>query len=355
MKKYTSYEIAQLMCELYVDYYNERGKHINALTEIEIKQRMKELSDKTNKTLEHLNDCLAIYFESFTDERQKIIKEIKNEIKQNKKNPILERLRDLSENDLKKYLETTSASAIKSKLKEIINGNDKEKADQARVVFELVDKIQKQTKQQKNKDHGYKRYLQIKETFDKMVNNGYFLIGHFCKDFHGEYSLDYDTFRSIVHGYMSELKRNHGEDYNKYQYLMKQNLLISYEKNRYQIERIISLQEKYDIIDYYMYINLPPKTFLYMCECMLTDEEYMKVKRFIRKNFEIPSYNPKNNAWIIVPFEMIKGEIVTQETQEMILKFMKENNIPSNFFIACLIKYRNNELNIEKTTVKSLK
>ena len=122
-----------------------------------------------------------------------------------------------------------------------------------------------------------------------------------------------------------------------------------------EFEKIISPEVQYDVIDYYMNIKLPIKIFLKLCQDMLTDQENLKIKLFIEKYFEQPGYNPKFKTWIkITTNQIIKGEILTPETQDIILDFMEKNKIPSNFFIICLMKYRNNELNIEKQKVKSL-
>lgn len=355
MGRYTDEQLAQLMCQIYTDYYDEKTEIIDNLIEKTINKKIRELSDKTHKTEKHLKFLLDDFFGSFTPEQQKKITITKNEIIKHKKTDILDRVEGLSYEQLREYLKIEHACKIIAKLNNIIEGKNRERAAKAKQILKLVIELEKEKKDKEMKENKNSKYMEIKEIFDTMVNNGFFSLAHFSIEFHNKYGLSNKIFADKIKYYMDFLKNKYPEEYNKYQFRMEQNLWISYEKNRRQIERMIELQEQYDIIDYYMHINLPPKAFLYMCEYMLTDEEYLKVKRFIRKHFEFPSYNPKNTSWIVAPVAMVKGEIVTQETQEMILKFMEENNIPSNFFIACLTKYRNNELNIDKQNVKSLK
>lgn len=351
---YTDEQLAQIMCQIYVDYYDTKTALIDELIERKINQGIKELSNKTHKTESYLKAVLDEYFKRFTMEQQRKIKITKEEIRRNRNKAILDRLEGLSDEQIKEYLKTNNTSVIIDKLKKIIEGKDEEKANKARKKLEQIKAFLKEKQDRKNEEYKNTKYLQIKEIFDEMISNGYFSILHFSKEFHKEYCLEYDAFRDLLHRYMKDLKVNYPKDYNYYQYLLEQNTWISWEKNRCQIERIISESEKYDIVDYYMHINLPPKSFLQLCKYMLTDEEYTKIKSFISKYFEQPSYNPITNPWIIAPNCMINNEAITIETQEMILKFMGENNIPSNFFTTCLTKYRNNELNIEKPNVKSL-
>lgn len=353
MGKYTDKELAQLICQIYVEYYDTKTGLIDDLIEKKINQRKKELSDKTHKTEQHLEILLNKFFGSFTPEQQKKITITKNEIKKHRKTNIVDIIEGLSEEQLREYLKIVPAYKIIARLNSIIERKNQERAAKAKQILEQVKALSKEQKDQEIKESIDLKYLKIKEILDTMVNNGFFSIEHFSKKNHSKYGLEYKMFADKIRRYIDYLKKEYPEDYNNYQYLIEKNAWISWEKNRYQIERITSEPEKYDIIDYYMHINLPPKTFLKLCRYMYDDITYSKTKAFIERYFDQPSHNPRNNTWIKTPNYIINGEPLTIETQELILKFMEENDIPTNFFMSCLIKYRNNELNIESKT-KSL-
>lgn len=350
MGRYTDEQLAQLMCQIYVEYYDTKTELIDDLIEKKINQKIRELSNNTQKTEKHLKSLIDDFFGSFTPEQQRKIKITKDEIKKHKKITVLDRIEGLSEEELREYLKTVPAHKITAKLNSIIERKNQERAAKAKKILEQIKALSKEQKAQEMEEHKNAKYMVIKELFDTIVNNGYFSIAHFSKENHSKYGLDYKMFMNRIKLYIDFLKKEYPQDYNNYQYLMEKNMWISWEKNRYQIERIIFGPEKYDIVDYYMYINLPPKTFLKLCRYMYDDIYYSKIKAFIERYFDQPSYNPKNDNWIKTSSYIINNEKVTIETQELILNFMKENNIPTNFFTTCLAKYRNNELNIESKT-----
>lgn len=351
MGKYTEQELAQKMCEIYVDYYNSKGQIENGLIENEINQQIKDLSNLSNKTISHLKGLLLDYYEDFTQEEQILIGIVKDKIRKNREISILDRLKNMSESEIKEYLKKINAAQIRFKLNEIIKGNDKEQSIEAKKYLERINRISEQQKTKKRQEFKNVKFMQIKEILELMINKCYFSIHHFSKDHYKEFGMEYELFNDTISKYISYIKNNYPKYYNIYKKRLKQNLCITYEQNKEQIEQIILLQDKYDIIDYYLYINLPPRALINLCKHILTDEDCSKVKRFIKKYYEEPSYNPKNEPWIVIPNQIIKGEPVTQETQELILKFMEEHDIPSNFFISCLMKYRNNELDYGKQKI----
>ena len=354
MGKFTDQELAQLMCNIYVEYYDTKSEIEDLLISKRINKGIKDLSDITHKTEKHLKQVMDNYFDSFTEEQQRKIKVTKEEIKKHKSTNIIERIEGLTREELIKYFEIETAAQICAKLNTIIKRNNNEKTEKAKQILKTIKDIMKERKEQQQKEHKNAKYTKIKEIFDTMINNGFFSLSHFSKEYHGIYGLDADTFENKIREYMEYLRKNHKEDYNNYQFLMERNTWISWEKNRYQIERIIEEPEKYDIVDYYMYINLPPMTFLQLFRYMYGDKEYSKIKLFLNKYFEEPGYIPKNKKWTVMPNYSINGETITIEKQELILKFMEENNIPTNFFLTCFTKYKNKEINIEKQKVKSL-
>ena len=354
MRKFTDAELARKMCEIYVSYYNEKEKVENELIQKEINQKINLLSEQTHKTSRYLKALLNEYFEEFTKEEQRIIKCTKQEIQRSKSVSIIEKIKDLSEEELEEFVKKTKACKIAVKLNAIIKGNNSEKAAIASEMLEQIRDKSQQLKEQKRKNRHEEKYEMIKKIFDTMINNGYFSLSHFIREYHGKYGLSIESFDNKIREHMDYLRKNYREDYNNYQSLMERNTWISWEKYRYQIERIIEEPEKYDIVDYYMYIKLPSIPFLQLCRYMYDDMEYSKIRTFIKKYYDEPSYNPKYSPWVVTPSYTINGETITIETQELILKFMEENNIPTNFFLTCFTKYKNKEINIEKQKEKSL-
>lgn len=345
MERYTDQELTKKMCDIYAEFYNIIKDIDSELIEKELNRRIGELSNQTHKESKYLKALLKDRIYQLTPKEQEIIKRVNTIIQQNRGITIVDRLKDASKEELIKYLQNIGASFATSKLNKIINGKNEEKAQQARIILERIKEIMEQQENQRKNDRQMSVYLQIKELFDEMVENGYFSINHFSKDVHNKYGLDFETFRDKINIYMSHLKAKYPEEYNKYQFRMEQNMWTSWEKNRQQIERMIELQEDYDIIDYYLYINLSPKTFLNLCRYMYGDDEYTRIKRFFIRYFEEPGYKPKNRIWSkMSSVERIKEEAVCQETQKMILSFMDEHSIPTNFFAQCLKKYMNGEL-----------
>ena len=230
MKKFTDQELAQQMCEIYVTYYNTKNQIVEELIEKEINQRIDELSNKTNKTVRYLKDLLEEYFVEFTKEQQRIIKTTKEEIRKKKSITVVEKLKDLSEEELRDFLTTIEPYKLTPKLNKIINGSNPEKSAQAKQILELIRKITKQNEQQKKETYNKEKLTKIKNIFDEMVNNGYFFKTHYCKDYYKQYGLEEEVFKDKVSEYMLFLKRKYPEEYKSYQFLMEQNEWRAWEK-----------------------------------------------------------------------------------------------------------------------------
>ena len=166
MGRYTDEQLAQIMCQIYVDYYDTKTALIDELIERKINQGIKELSNKTHKTESYLKAVLDEYFKRFTMEQQRKIKITKEEIKRNRNKAILDRLEGLSDEQIKEYLKTNNISVIIDKLKKIIEGKDEEKANKARKKLEQIKAFLKEKQDRKNEEYKNTKYLQIKEIFD---------------------------------------------------------------------------------------------------------------------------------------------------------------------------------------------
>ena len=120
MGRYTDEQLAQLMCQIYVEYYDTKTELIDDLIEKKINQKIRELSNNTQKTEKHLKSLIDDFFGSFTPEQQRKIKITKDEIKKHKKITVLDRIEGLSEEELREYLKTVPAHKITAKLNSII-------------------------------------------------------------------------------------------------------------------------------------------------------------------------------------------------------------------------------------------
>lgn len=128
--------------------------------------------------------------------------------------------------------------------------------------------------------------------------------------------------------------------------------IICYLKNGIESEK--GVFRPFDIIDYYMITKLDFNALLKIINSdnNLTKEEFILLKKFIAKNKNNIKNKSNEITTILNPgsVKIIEGRIISQEEKELIVDFLKQNNIPSNSitFNIALKRYLNNTLPIEK-------
>ena len=125
------------------------------------------------------------------------------------------------------------------------------------------------------------------------------------------------------------------------------------------IEDEFGIVRPFDIIDYHLYIGINYETFRKMIHNKyLKTQELKTLRQFFDKNKGGINHKIIEFKQILDPksVKIISGIRIEQETKELVLKFLQENNIPVNniTYNTAIRRYLNNTLKIEeKENVKT--
>ena len=168
-----------------------------------------------------------------------------------------------------------------------------------------------------------------------------------------EYSRKYD--KDTYDKYQDIIKEQRNHRFNKMLELTKQ--MIYYLENG--IEDEFGIVRPFDIIDYHLYIGIKYETFRKMIHNKyLKTQELKTLRQFFDKNKGGINHKIIEFKQILDPkyVKIISGIRIEQETKELVLKFLQENNIPVNniTYNTAIRRYLNNTLKIEeKENVKT--
>lgn len=343
MKKFTEEELLELVYECCVE--SETLKEYN--------KKLEELSEQTNKKPKYLDELLIIYFEELPIEKQTKIKQARKRHKESKMTYIkfVERIISMTEEELLSFLKTAKTNEIASFFERYLKKTtDIDLANKAKEKYEEIKIILEEQRTKRKNTIKQDLYEKATSLFEIMIKRGFFCFLQFKRECYKEFGISEDELEKIIVNAKNLLKNKYPDEYKELEKQMEKNRILTFENKKDEITRMLSLiPDNYDIVDYYINIQMDIDIFSRLCKGLITEEARIKARKFFSKYIDMINYSIKYPLWARITSEsIINNEILTLEEQEIILQFMKEYRIPNNYFTMVLEKYRKGTLEIGK-------
>lgn len=341
--------------------------YVNSETAKEFNENLKKYieDNKITKTTKYLRMLLEFYKKELKSKKTTPEYKMLERARQAHKNAsnykiIVERLMNLSDENLKEYIQTNEISKIKIKFETYIeNETNPELVSMAKQTLEKIKLMKEELNNEQRQNQRDKKYEYAINLFDTIINNGFFDYVEFSRKMNNQYNVTQYEMYEIINRERAYIRMKYPEIYEQYKVKLTHNA-IKYCLEHYDaLVRILEsclFMDNYDIVDYYINIGLPIDTFqrLYykLFEMkIIGQQEKQELNKFIGKYFDqfmraIYHENP-----IIINYELGHDSQEIPEKQQ-IIEFMKKYNIPDEFFQNCYKKYKKGELDeyiIKKT------
>lgn len=313
----------------------------------EYQKQLEIISQEYKLTVKYLNELLDDFYKlKATSEEKMKIREAKKRNTITYKQ-IVEKLISLNEEEIKKYIaeQKLTITKIKISFKKYIEQSTGKNINQIVATYEYIIRVYEQNKNGQKIKQDEEDYQNAINLFEQITKEGFFLISDFYNQRFRDNNMSEEECKSFVYKHLRILKYKYPEKYNYYLKKMNENRLRAYLKLKDKIEEMLAkLPDNYDIVDYYVNINMRIYPFKNLCEKFLKQEDKTKISKFISK------YSEEKYPYLpITQYQTItlkKGTIeeLSEEIINLILEFMQQYNIPNNYFYICYKKYTKGEL-----------
>ncbi len=257
------------------------------------------------------------------------------------------------------------------------NGNNQLKEELKSKIKMYTDYMLQQNNEQRQKDReiSIKKENEIKlpiaiDTIRKFLNDkDCDTIDMFCE----KYSIDKTTFKdyvTIIKEMDMELfdlytKKTNNTIKQKYAIIVSQiKYIIKYLKTG--IEQF-GITRAFDLVDYYMITNISLNDILKIAKPIVSQSEYMLLRKFVNQNISGINHNPGvikqiMSEKVIISYQKDKKgfpipgteEIFSNEEKEKLINFLTENNIPINLKTYNIVyrRYKNGLLDLDTNAKK---
>lgn len=323
------------------------------------KEFFDELSKKTTKDHNHIKYLLEEYTKTATPEEKQKIEAAKKRHKENQQaaSKSVEEICSMSEIELKEYIlecnKSKKTSGIKTKFKEYIKKNGMLK-EQAIKTLEKIEQICKEDYEKKKKEKAESNQQEKIEMLFTIPALGFFREYDFCREYHNQYGMDHTSLKDLIEQIKNSLKKSKPDILEKYKRLLLFNKEKAYEARKEKIKKMLLLiPNEYDIIDFYLDMDMDINTFETMIKEKLSSEDYVKFRQFKERYVDSFSRSIRQKEYTnAVISTSINGKEITPEIEELLLKFLEEHKIPNNYFIYCYYDYIEGKLDEYLNTKK---
>ena len=188
-----------------------------------------------------------------------------------------------------------------------------------------------------------------------MTSNGYFDYTQFKREFSKVIGISEDELYKLYDKSRKTLRKINIEKYEEHIRKLEENRVKTFMQKKEKIVEMLKLiPNHYDIIDYYINMQMEVDTFIKLCKDFITQEEQVKITIFFSTYINKLNNEIKFPTWKRIEKDMIvNNEVITVELEEFLLREMERLKIPTNYFILFLQKYKNGTLDLEQTKIKS--
>lgn len=340
MKKMTDYQLALQVYEMFT----------SSKTIQEYRDKTKELSEQTNKTQKYLNSILEEYRNKFSKDQQQKIEQSKIIHKENQDTyiKVVEKLLQMDSEELKKYIKDKNIRNIKVFIARYIDkAKDIILIEQAKILLKKIEKIHTQKEELKKVKKTEEIYQETIKLHEIMIKEGFFDYVDFVRYYHKNMNMNEEDFYVFMAKHRkSFLRQEYPKQYEYYQNKLKENKIRTFIAYHREIQTMLNfIPDNYDIIDYYINIGMSIDVFRRLCNGILDEKQIVSLNVFFDKYLDRMTNKIKYPVWEKMTNEtIIKGKLVTEETETNLLEFMNKHNIPTNYFVICFEKYKKGEL-----------
>jgi hypothetical protein len=127
---------------------------------------------------------------------------------------------------------------------------------------------------------------------------------------------------------------------------MEKNRMLRYDSIKSEIENFIGNISNYDIVDFYIAFKMSLKEFYVLSKDFLSDSNRHLFNRHLGSYLELEKVE-YSDEHVLESNYSFNGVVPSQDDKERVMEFMKQNNIPNNYFSKVLDKYVNGKLSIK--------